>query len=113
MPIYRNAALAETKQLVTSVPSKVELLECSSGTNPGYLQLFDADDTDDVTVGTTAPKYSFYVSADGIHVPYGSEVQLKFELGIVAAYTATAEGSGAPTTAANINLETQRKFNDR
>ena len=67
-----------------------------------WFQLYDAD-ADDVTVGTTTPKLSLLVPANGA-VEAVFPVGVEFETAITYAATTTAAGGTDPTTGLVANL---------
>ncbi len=73
-----------------------------SSTAAAYVQIFDA--TSGVTLGTTAPKLSFWVPMGGAWEEKFGPVGLAFSSGITVAATATATGGGAPTAAVQAAL---------
>lgn len=70
-----------------------------------WVQVFDAADADDVTLGTTVPVQSFPAAASGgtREVSFG-EKGLEFSLGIVVAATKGATNDTAAETGIHVNL---------
>jgi hypothetical protein len=103
--LYSNTALAATKQVVIAAPCLVFNIFVFNPdtTATSYIQFFDAL-TADVTVGSTAPTF---VIPMGLRT--GSTIALNcpraFRTGVVIACTATATGSGAPSTSAVVSLD--------
>ena len=68
-----------------------------------FVQVFDAASTGDVTVGTTAPDFTFRVAANAT---FGKDVNDSplhfFAKGCVIAVTSTRTGSGAPAAGATV-----------
>jgi hypothetical protein len=70
----------------------------NSSTAPAYIQVFDVAAAGSVTLGTTAPTYTFAI-------PIGSAANLELTCalphtnGIAVAATATVTGNGAPSAA--------------
>lgn len=68
-----------------------------------YIQVFDALQASDVTLGTTDPKATY-----GVPATSGANVELtrglKIQNGIVIAVTTTAKGSTAPTTGLDLTI---------
>lgn len=68
----------------------------NSGTAAAYVQLFDAG-VGSVTLGTTAPKLSFWVPAGGAwEEKFSGEAKVAFATALTAAATTTATGNTAP-----------------
>jgi len=80
------------------------LIENNTGTDM-YVQIFDAADTGDVTVGTTKPDLSFRIPADGA---FGKDVNDSpfafFEKGVVVAGTTTRDGNSSPASKATATF---------
>lgn len=71
--------------------------------SPVYLQIFDAKQTSDVTLGTTAPKLSLSIPATGaanLSIANG----IRFFYGIVIAFTSTRSGNTSPGTSCDYNI---------
>lgn len=67
-----------------------------------FLQLFDVA-TGSVTVGSTTPKQSYFIPAQGAF-ERSFETPLHFHTAITYACTTTATGSTDPTTGLTVNL---------
>lgn len=100
---FYDDAVSETKQTVIGAPVLLfNILAFNSGGSVSYLQFFDAL-LADVTVGSTAAKFTIPLPASGgfsdsYVLPEG------FRAGIVIACTATATGAGAPAANALVKL---------
>ncbi|REK57573.1 MAG: hypothetical protein DWQ49_08890 [Bacteroidetes bacterium] len=73
-----------------------------------YIQLFDAQSTSDVTLGTTDPILTFPLPLRGAHdwqLPVNDYFQgKKFKHGVVAAATQERKGTTAPDNAVDVNF---------
>jgi len=94
---------------IATHPTVLTMFEASNiDSTDAFVQVFDASAAGDVTLGTTAPKASFFVPAgDGTkrgarEILFPSPMQ--FSIGIVAAATTTADGNTAVTTALDCNF---------
>jgi hypothetical protein len=101
---YFNGAVEKTLVAVGSGGRVLTdyFIENPDETDKAYLQFFDAASVGDVTLGTTAPKWSIGL-AEGEKANL-SGLALAFPLGLVIAATATVDGSGAPATSMVVNL---------
>jgi hypothetical protein len=73
----------------------------NSNTTAVYVQLFDATS---VTLGTTAPKLSFFIPAGGgLTRDFANGVQ--FATGIMYACTTTRTGATSPTNTVDVNFD--------
>lgn len=101
---YLANALSTTVKLVKAAgPANVVWIQCLNpdATHVAYVQIFDVASATSVTLGTTVPKLSIgFNAASSWTVPMDNA----FYNGIKIAATATATGSGAPTTALDCNL---------
>lgn len=66
-----------------------------------YIQLFNAAETGDVTLGTTEPDFVVPLAADGNIVL--DSLEMSFPLGLVYAVTTTDDGS-TPATATRVSF---------
>jgi hypothetical protein len=104
-----RASTAEAKYLLATTAGPVQVRRihaANTHTAMTFLQLFDADSTASVTLGTTAPRLS-------IGIPLSSSVtfnldtmleELEFKKGLVYAVTAGAANGTAPSVAASVNI---------
>ena len=101
---YCNTAVGTAKYQVGSGGRVLTdyFIENPDDTDKAYLQFFDAASIGDVTLGTTAPKWS--IGLDAGEKANLSGLALAFPLGLVIAATATVDGSGAPATSMVVNL---------
>lgn len=107
--VIRAADVDETAKALTSVISgesitkggKLRGFSFNNETGGGaHLQIFNAVAAD-VTVGTTVPVFDLFVPDDGsVHLTQES-VNVPMPNGVSVAVTLNAEGSTAPTAAAN------------
>ena len=101
--VYSNLALANAAALVVSGAAGLTGYHLF---NPGaaftYVRLYDAGNAANVTVGTTVPKMSLGLPANGGATRAFSK-PVRFTNGIVASCANTANGAGAP--AANNVVE--------
>lgn len=100
---FYDDSVSQTKQAVIAAPVLLfNIMAFNSGASVSYLQFFDALEAN-VTVGTTAAKFTIPLPASG---GYDAELNLPegFRTGIVIACTATATGSGAPSANALVKL---------
>ena len=108
--------MANLKKSGTLSATKVELFSGDVGivwislgnqanTATTYLQIFDAD-SDDVTVGTTAPTLSIPIPASSAYDTAFAPpmVKIDFTNGCTVAATTTRTGSTAPGTAVDYNF---------
>lgn len=100
---FHNAAVA-AKVLVSATPAFISswFLSNKHATDVGYLQIFDAAGTGDVTLGTTVPKHEIDLKAGQRASESG--LSLKFDLGVVIAVTTTSHGATATGTGWGVNL---------
>lgn len=104
MPAAFSTSVDEGKDLLITAPSYlsvVHFLNADAGIR--YLQLFDVDDVDDVTLGTTPPTYVIHMgsSAGGtVILPRG----LRLDHGLVACATTTPSGSTGVTADAFVSV---------
>lgn len=99
-----SGSIGATKTLVKASPGQIYGYYF---TNPNdaisYVQLFNAAATADVTLGTTAPKLSFGLPAQG-----GANQQfnegIEFPLGIVVAVTTARAGLTGPVATVDLNI---------
>ena len=75
----------------------------NTNVNAAYLQLFNAV-AGDVTVGTTTPKMSLFIPANGAHDAYWGDSPIDFDTALTYACSTTATGNGDPSTGLVINL---------
>lgn len=69
-----------------------------------YIQMFDLATTS-VTLGTTAPKLSFWVPASGAYdLSLTNDSKIDFKVAITIASSTAATGSTAPTTGIVTNI---------
>lgn len=69
-----------------------------------YVQIFNKD-ADDVTVGTTAPDFTYLVPANSVFGKDAQDIVIDhFNVGLTIAVTTTRTGAAAPTTAATIHI---------
>lgn len=73
----------------------------TANTATTYVQFFDVAETTDVTLGTTAPTFSWPLPAESSERGPWPHF---FKKGIVIAATTTRTGSSAPSTAIDYNL---------
>lgn len=93
-----NAALSESPFKVADKGNLYGFYVEGSSVEEVYLQIFDASDVGDVTVGTTTPKYTFRIPKAGAIGKDANEVPLyHFSRGIVVAVTDTRTGSNGPS----------------
>jgi hypothetical protein len=102
---YFNAALGNT---VSSVKSSAGNLYGFTFQNPNstaaYVQLFDLV-SNSVTLGTTAPKLSYWVPAGGSYdLVATGEAKISFATAISIAATTTATGSTTPSVGVLTNM---------
>ena len=98
--LLTNAAVA----VKASAGSLYGVSLVNTGTAAAYVQLFDLAAAS-VTLGTTAPKLSFWVPAGGSwEEKFTGEAKVAFAAAIAAAATTTATGSGAPATGVLANI---------
>lgn len=82
------------RQLVSANAGVLHGLHVSVGTGTGFVQVFDAAATTDVTLGTTAPVLSFAVNTADQYFALFDELGLRYmNLGCVIALTTTRTGS--------------------
>jgi len=103
--LYSNLALAATKQVVIAAPCLIfNIFVCNPDTTmPAFVQFFDAL-TADVTVGSTTPTFVIALGRETSQA-IALNCPRAFRTGVVIACTATATGSGAPSTSAVISLD--------
>ncbi|HTV32758.1 MAG TPA: hypothetical protein VME69_06605 [Methylocella sp.] len=100
---YFNGSLSSTCATIKGSNGSLFGLDVyNSNSSTCYLQIFDSTAP---TVGTTTPKFSFPVPATGSFSPNSiSEFcGAAFATGIAIAFTTTATGNTAPSTAAVVN----------
>ena len=101
--VYYNGALSATKAVPKAGPAVISAIHIYNPSDAvGYLQVFDAL-TANVTVGSTAPTFTFAVAtvaAGTITFP----APLELATGCVVAFTTTATGSSAPSTAGVVTM---------
>lgn len=108
--VYYKADLAATKQVIAARAADIySIIGVNVASNAiTYLQFFDAL-TADVTVGTTAPKFTVAINtAAASNITTSSllfDTPLYFKTGVVIAATTTATGSTAP--AGNVLVTVQ------
>ena len=105
---YFNGALTNVVVNVLTSEAYVHLIEVSNiAATDGFLQLFDGVPAA-VTLGTTAPQYSFLVPKGDATNRGGMDkilaVPLHFPNGLSAAFTTTATGNSAVATAGVVNM---------
>lgn len=100
-----NALLTNTAVAVKASAGNLYGLNCyNAGNATAYLQLFDVA-SGSVTLGTTVPKLSFWVPANGsFDKEFDSEEKIAFLTAITVAATTTATGSSAPATGILANI---------
>lgn len=101
---YHHAAVTTTKHLVATGAQVLTdyFVENPDASAKLYIQMFSAAATADVTLGTTAPKWS--IGLEPKQKANLANLALSFPLGLVIAATTTVAGSSAPSTAAVVNL---------
>lgn len=91
-----------TAQALSARSGQLHYLEVQNpNAADAFIQLFDAAAAD-VTVGTTTPKLSLFVPANGAMDKYWND-PIDFNTAITYACTTTAIGSTDPTTGLVIN----------
>lgn len=104
---YRNTALVAQD---TSVSTSAVLLKGYYIGNPDtvgvYMHFYNASDTA-VTVGTTTPKFSYYIPAQGAANRTLPEPGIQFSTALAVAATTTVGGDSdaGPSTGLVVNLE--------
>ncbi len=103
---FYNDAVAETPvQAFIGRGNLYAFLAENNFASTAYIQFFDAADIADVTVGTTAPDFTFRIPADGAMGRDPSDTPLHyFVKGCVIAVTATRTGNGAPGAPATVQV---------
>ena len=97
-------ALAATATLLSSVPCWLKAIHAYNAANAaGFVQLFNANATASVTVGTTAPNASFGTATVTTISPDLGE-GIYFPTGLVAAATTTYNGASAGSAAMTVNF---------
>jgi hypothetical protein len=99
-----DASVTETAtQIFTGRGNLYGFLAEENGGADVFIQIFDAAAAGDVTVGTTAPDFTFRLTANST---FGKDVNDSplhfFAKGCVVAVTTTRTGSGAPAAGATI-----------
>lgn len=104
MPAAFFAGVDEGKDVLVAQPCVMSVMHfLNSDASIRYIQLFDANDIADVTLGTTPPFYVCHmgVSAGGTVIfPRG----LAFTTGIVACATTTPSGNTGVTADAFVSI---------
>lgn len=104
MPAAFSSSVDEGKDLLIAQPARLQVVHFLNGDAAiRYLQLFDANDVADVTLGTTPPSYVIHMgsSAGGtVILPMG----LDLRLGLVACATTTPSGSTGVTADAFVSV---------
>jgi hypothetical protein len=103
----KDAAVTATKVLVKSGAVDIRgITVYNPGMATAFLQLFDAAQTADVTLGSTAFDEMFMIPAGSqIVIEPENKIYNSFALGLVYAATDTATGSNAPAVALNMVLK--------
>lgn len=107
--IYSNTNLSNTpvdvntEQLSTITLTYIDCFNTNS--DPVFVQFFNVGSPDEVTLGTTTPRFSWGIPAGGGHdLPKDKIEAIDFGKGCVIAATTTADGSTAPTSGINVNI---------
>lgn len=96
---HHDPAATNTKVLLAAGPRLLHAVDAYNGAGAAdaFVQLFDAANTAQVTLGSTVPRWVLPVPKGGGNAPVYTE-PLPFEHGLVLAVTSTASGSSAPGT---------------
>lgn len=105
---YRNHAVTNTKILIRAGSCTLRGLVINNpNASEAFLQMFDAVQTADVTLGTTVCDEPIKIPASGSITLWGNDIKTFFDLGLVIAATTTEGGSTAPGTALSVVLRYQ------
>lgn len=105
---YSSNAFTNTLVPIKPTPGAIDWIDVhnpDTNGNNAYVQCFDLA-VGSVTLGTTPPKFSFFIPAGGgkfIPFPYGLD-QSSFQTAITCAATTTYGGLTAPLSPLEINL---------
>ena len=108
--LYTNIALAGTKAEVSDSPALVKSITFTQVNDEAdYLFIYDLD-ADDVTVGTTAATYTFYLpigtaTFNPVHTIDFGEPGIALNTGFTIAAGETSDGMTAPDTAFGVAIE--------
>ena len=104
---YYAVAATNTPVLLSEVPANLVsfVFENNDPSNTCYCQVFDAASTGAVTLGSTAPDWTFMVPPGGIwgRDPQDEDLQHCLQ-GLVIAVTSTRTGAGACTIAPTLTV---------
>jgi hypothetical protein len=106
---FYDDSVSETKQEVMAGPGNVYgfLFENNSASASIFVQVFDKVAAD-VTVGVTAPDYTFKVLAGSTFGRDPLDYGLRYHgQGLTIAVTSTRTGAAAPASAATVNVWTR------
>lgn len=101
-----SGSIGATLTLLSILPTRLGGYFIGNTANAAvsYVQIFDAASTSAVTLGTTAPKLSLAIPANGSANLNISDEGIKFLNGIVIAVTTTRAGSTGPASTVDYNL---------
>ena len=108
--LYTNIALAGTKAEVSDSPALVKSITFTQVNDEAdYLFIYDLD-ADDVTVGTTAATYTFYLpigtaTFNPVHTIDFGEPGIALNTGFTIAAGESSDGMTAPDTAFGVAIE--------
>lgn len=101
---YSGSIGASVTQVKASAGQLYGAVIGNSNTTAVYVQIFDAASTSAVTLGTTAPKLSWFIPAGG-GLTRDFSNGLSFLNGIVFACTTTRTGNSAPANTVDVNFD--------
>ena len=101
-----TGSIGATLTLVTPGPTRFGGYFFGNTANAAvsYVQIFDAPTTSAVTLGTTAPKLSFAIPANGSANLHLGTDGIRFLTGVVIAVTTTRAGSTGPASTVDYNV---------
>lgn len=106
--VYFNNSVNAAVLVETGMVKINHISVSHANSSPAWIQMFDADTTGDVTIGTTTPSASFPVTqaASGQHgtLLFVPRKAIRFPTGLVIAVTTAPAGSTGITKKASVSL---------
>jgi hypothetical protein len=103
-PQSANGSIGNTVTVLSINPGRLGgYFVDNPNASQAYLQIFDANSASSITLGTTAPKLSFGIPANGaanLSISDG----IRFLNGIVIAVTTTRTGGTGPASTVDYNI---------
>lgn len=108
-PLFSNTLTTTLVQIKDEAPVTVNFMEASNiNATDAFIQMFDVNGSQQVTLGTTLPTYSFFVPKGDATNRGGMDkqftVSLSFVKGLIIAATTTPAGGSALTTPLYVNI---------